>query len=337
MPQATASAAEINRQFVERMMICAADIVFYDQPFGQPDAVDALLRAKTELLAEEPADQKVRRTYGGAEIIPDFGQYVASQHPEFIPPEGFGTIITPWCRSQTSRTVAETLRAGSQTIGVAVARRTAIAEQRKCFNDRELEQLETLDQLSDFLLDQGIAADIQGRKPYDAYPAEFHGQINGTRWSLAVAQLTHAGARFNADIEQPSNPVQSALNFAAQQAGRYGFRTSAAGARRCLVIHNREFTSPFAWEGVCLPMPPYDAVALMHYHDVTATQVWQIQPANCFGAVMPSRTVRDLYKAVQRRLKENPDVNPENLRRAWAAVADSGLTEEDIRRIAKGS
>ena len=205
MPQATASAAEINRQFVERMMICAADIVFYDQPFGHPDAVDALLRAKTELLAEEPADQKVRRTYGGAEIIPDFGQYVASQHPEFIPPEGFGTIITPWCCSQTSRTVAETLRAGSQTIGAAVARRTAIAEQRKCFNDRELEQLETLDQLSDFLSDQGIAADIQGRKPYDAYPAEFHGQINGTRWSLAVAQLTHAGARFNADIEQPSN------------------------------------------------------------------------------------------------------------------------------------
>ena len=71
----------------------------------------------------------------------------------------------------------------------------------------------------------------------------------------------------------------------------------------------------------------------MHNDDVTATRIWQIHPADAFGARIPTRTINDLNQAVQRRLDQNPKVNPERLRQAWAAIARSELTEADILRI----
>ena len=337
MPQAVASPAEVNRQFAERTLLRAADIVCQDQPFDRPDAVDALLQAKAELLAAETAEQKALRTYGASEIIPDFGQYIATTFPKFNHSAGFGITIGPWCRSQSTRTVAETLCKAYPAIGAAVARRTTMTEQLDRLNDREMEQLLTLDQFHEFLTGQGITADVQWHKPNEAYPAEFYGLINDARWSFAVTQLTHIGAKFAANSEYPHHPVQSAIYFAAILDTRNTFRTGPGDALLCLVIHNREFIDPSQWTSIRLSTHQYhyDAIAVMHDDDAIVTRVWQVEPANCFGPSVPSRTVQDLAKAVQRRPTRNPNINPEHIRRAWAAVADAGLTDADIRRIAK--
>ena len=334
MPQAITCPAEVNRQFAERTLLRAADIVARDQPFGHPDAVDALLRAKAELLDAETVEQRTQRTYGAAEIIPDFGQYIASRYPEFKPPAGFGITIGRWCRRQNSRTVSETLRAATGPIGEAIVRRTVITELHQRLNDKEREQLAVLDTLSEFLTSQGIETDIQPYKPYDARPAEFHGQLSGRRWSFAVPPFSRAAAAFQANSDQPEQPVQSALDFAANQAEKTGFTTSPTGARRCLVIANREFTNPLEWRDICWNTTCFQAIAVMHQDDVTATRIWEIQPADAFGTHIPVRTVSDLNQAVQRRLDHNPNINPERLRQAWAAVASSGLTDADILRIA---
>ena len=323
----------MNRQFAERTLLRAADIVCNDQPFGQPDAVDALLRAKAELLAAEPAEQTALRTYGGAEIIPDFGRYIINRYPEFRHPAGFAPTIGPWCRSRNAHTVADVLRDASTAIGATVAERTVIAEQLECLNDIESDQLLTLDRFSGFLTRQGVAATIRWNKPCEGSPIEFDGLINDTRWSFDVTHLTVPNPRFPTRDETPANEVQHSLDFAADRATKSACLAQSTGDRRCLIVHNWAYTHPTQWADVNLPTAQFDAVVIMHNDDVTATRIWQIHPPDAFGARIPTRTINDLNQAVQRRLDQNPKVNPEHIRQAWAAAATSGLTEADILRI----
>ena len=335
MLDTTPTPADINRQFAERILVGAADIVDYEQPAEEPDAIAAILQAKNQILSAEPGHHRILRSYGGSELIPDFGRYIAARFPEFRQPTGFGLTIGPWCRRQNTRAVAETLRAAAPAIGLTVAQRTIVAEQRSRLNDEEADQLVTLDHFNAFLTENKATVDIRWNKPYDAYSAEFQGTINGARWFFAVVPLTRAGAIFASNSDRPINLVQSALEFASYQAAKAGFRTDGADRRRCLVIHNREFTEPCLWDNITLSTHPFDALAILHEDDVTATRVWEIYPADTFGAGIPSRNVLSLNRGVQSRLAERPGVYPAALRDAWSAIEEAGLTEADILQIAQ--
>lgn len=335
MPDTTLTPAEINRRFAERILVTAADIVDYEQPDEGLDAVAAILQAKNQILSAEPDHHRALRSYGGSELIPDFGRYIAARFPEFRQPTGFGLTIGPWCRRQNTRAVAETLRAAAPAIGRTVEQRTIIAEQRSRLNDGEADQLVTLDHFNAFLTENKAAVDIRWNKPYDACPAKFQGTINGARWSFAVVPLTRAGAIFASNSDWPINPVQSALEFASYQAAKAGFPTGDADRRQCLVIHNRELTEPCLWGNITLSTHPFDALAILHEDEVTATRVWEIYPADTFGYGIPSRTVLSLNRAVQSRLAERPGVSPTALRDAWSAIEEAGLTEADILQIAQ--
>ena len=335
MTQTTLSTAESNRALVADILMTAADVVDRSQPHDQPDVVAAISEAKMAVLDQEPAQRKALRSYGAAEILPDFGRYIGKAFPEFKPTAMQRSPVSLWCRNADTRTVAETLRAAAAAVSDDVYRRSIAVEQRKRLSDKERDQLATLDQLVQHFASYAVAADIRWDKPYDAFPAEFNGTINGARWAFVVTEITRAGARFNAETHDLANPVQSALQFAYDDAVNARGETKTDCAQHCWVIRNAEFGDPTQWRNVELARHPFDAIAIAHENLPTASTVWQLVPETAFGDNIPSQTVRGLAAIVQQRQKRNPSINPKSLEQAWKAIEAANLTEDDILRIAQ--
>lgn len=335
MTQTTLSTPELNRALVADILRAAADVVDQSQPHNCPDAVTAIAAAKMAVLDREPAEHQALRSYGAAEVLPDFGRYVGRAFPEFKPTAIQRAPISSWCRSTDTRTVAKTLRAAAAAVSNDVYRRSIAVEQRKRLNDKERDQLATLDQLVQHLASYEVSAELRWDKPYDALPTEFNGTINGARWAFVVTEITRAGARFSAKTSEPTNPVQSALRCAYDDAMNARRETKANDAQLCWVIRNAEFGDPAQWRNVKLPRHPCDAIAIVHENLPTASTVWQLVPGTAFGDNIPPQTVSDLAATVQQRLTRNPSINPKSLAQAWQAMEAVNLTEDDILRIAQ--
>ena len=331
----TLSTPEINRALVADILMAAADVVDRAQPHDRPDAVTAISEAKMAVLGQEPAESKVLRSYGAAEILSDFGRYIGREFPKFKPTAMQRSPITSWCRNADTLTVAETLRAAAVAVSDDVYRRSIAVEQRKRLNDKERDQLATLDQLVQHFASYAVSAELRWDKPYDAFPAEFNGTINGARWAFVVTEITRAGARFSAETGYPTNPVQAALQFAYDDAMNVRWETKANDAQRCWVIRNAEFGDPTQWHDVELASRPFDAIAIAHENLPTAATVWQLVPETAFGDNIPPQTVSDLAATVQQRLARNPSINPKSLEQSWQALEAANLTEDDILRIAQ--
>lgn len=335
MTQTTLSTPEINRALVADILRAAADVVDQSQPHNRPDAVTAIVAAKMAVLGQESAEHKALRSYGAAEVLPDFGRYVGRAFPEFKPTAMQRAPITAWCRSTDTHTVAESLRAAAAAVSNDVYRRSIAVEQRKRLNDKERDQLATLDQLVQHLASYAVSAELRWDKPYDALPTEFNGTINGARWAFVVTEITRAGPWFRAETRYPTNPVQAALQRAYDDAMNARWETKANDAQRCWVIRNAEFGDPAQWRNVELPRHHCDAIAIAHENLPTASTVWQLVPGTAFGDNIPPQTVSDLAATAQQRLIRNPSINPKSIERAWQAIEAVNLTEDDILRIAQ--
>ena len=335
MTQTALSTPEINRALVADILMAAADVVDQSQPHDRPDAVTAISAAKVAVLDREPAERKALRSYGAAEILPDFGRYIGRAFPEFKPTAMQGAPITAWCRKADTRTVAKALRRAADVVGNDVYRRSIAVEQRKRLNDQERDQLTTLDQLVQHLASYAVSVELRWDKPYDAFPAEFNGTVNGARWAFVVTEITRAGARFSAETGEPANPLQSALQLAYADARNARKGTKANDAQRCWVIRNAEFGDPTQWHNVELARHPFDAIAIVHENLPTASTVWQFVPETAFGDNIPPQTVSDLAATVQQRLARNPSIKPKSLEQAWQALEAVNLNEDDILRIAQ--
>ena len=297
-PEATALA---NSAFARALLHRAAEIFEAGQHGAErPNAYDALLHARNELLENETPSQRKQRTYAFTELSIDLGNFIKQRHPEYANEWG---PINRRSQEQAPPTVVKTLQDSAVHIGDMVAERTRTAAKFDLMSEKERSEYIVMRKAVAFLQQQGLPllVDWERENPEED-PIDYWSSIGGTRWAFEITALrkdaprnhrkvgdTRSNQTVSKELEELSAPIprvpdgtkelRSAFTEAIEHGNKPSKIRALGGAKYCLLIHNQQFLFEPSWMELDYPdFKKIDAVLILHADDVSAAHVWEVIP-----------------------------------------------------------
>jgi hypothetical protein len=353
VPHAAKSPATVNADFATTIIIRASEIVAgaaADQG-DNPNAFEALQKARDEFVAGHLHRDEKGRTYGWPQLVNDLRRYLEAHG--IVAPGTWGNI-TRWSTATNHNQVARILRESAPQISKLVYDRTEAATAFELMDEKRRSEHLLMKRAAAFLSEQGLEVEIQWEREDPDAPLDFRGTIDRVPWAFELKalrkdpngyhrKLGHPNERRSLEqqleaLAQPlpqvrddTETLQWALDKAVSDAGKSSKIEALTGAKYCLVVHNYQFTYIDAWHTVTMPdLGAFDAVIVLHQDTVAPAWTWEVLRQTGIDKPLRTQNAGDLADIVEFRMSRNGMPDPKLISYAWEHLGDMEGVESEI-------
>jgi hypothetical protein len=353
VPHAAKSPATVNADFATTIIIRASEIVAgaaADQG-DNPNAFEALQKARDEFVAGHLHRDEKGRTYGWPQLVDDLRRYLEAHG--IVAPGTWGNI-TRWSTATNHNQVARILRESAPQISKLVYDRTEAATAFELMTEKQRNEHLLMKKAAAFLSQQGLEVDIQWDREDPDGPLDFVGTIDGMPWGFELKALRADPEGYHRKVGHPNEQksleqqleslaaplpeirddagtLQKALDKAVRDAGKPSKIDDLNGAKYCLVVHNYQFTYVDAWRTVTLPdLALFDAVIVLHQDTIAPASTWEVLCQTGIGKPLASQDIEDLADIAKFKASRTRGPDPELVRYAWALLESAESICDEI-------